>query len=163
MSTEDRAIGRRKWQCSYRWEDLRAYRTCNSRSLNRPKCFSTRWCTTSASFPLTSWKHSSAGCVQPSRNLRCRMVFIPTQIVNFGFVPHHMRVLVVGVVSLFWSTFPSPCFCAEVLVVLMVIPSDTYLSLANSSSQNEEGDASSVIQAGLPPAHDKTLLANGGE
>ncbi|KAK0438552.1 hypothetical protein EV421DRAFT_950656 [Armillaria borealis] len=30
-------------------------------------------------------------------------VFIPTQIINFALVPHHMRFVVVSVVSLFWS------------------------------------------------------------
>jgi len=34
-------------------------------------------------------------------------VFIPTQIVNFAFVPHHLRFVVVGVVSLFWNTYLS--------------------------------------------------------
>ncbi|KAI0810770.1 hypothetical protein BC629DRAFT_1589528 [Irpex lacteus] len=34
-------------------------------------------------------------------------VFIPTQIINFAFVPHHLRVLVVGVVSLFWTNAES--------------------------------------------------------
>ncbi|KAF7796062.1 hypothetical protein EIP86_007233 [Pleurotus ostreatoroseus] len=46
--------------------------------------------------------------------LRNWLVFIPTQLVNFSIVPPHMRVLVVGVVSLFWNT---------------------YLSLANARSQ----------------------------
>lgn len=31
-------------------------------------------------------------------------VFIPTQIINFALVPHHLRFVVVSVVSLFWST-----------------------------------------------------------
>ncbi|KIP02680.1 hypothetical protein PHLGIDRAFT_32113 [Phlebiopsis gigantea 11061_1 CR5-6] len=35
------------------------------------------------------------------------MVFVPTQLINFGFVPHHLRVLTVGVVSLFWNTYLS--------------------------------------------------------
>ncbi|GJE89439.1 Mpv17/PMP22 family protein [Phanerochaete sordida] len=46
--------------------------------------------------------------------LRNWMVFIPTQLVNFAFVPHHLRVLTVGIVSLFWNT---------------------YLSMVNNSSQ----------------------------
>ena len=33
------------------------------------------------------------------------MVFIPTQLINFAIVPHHLRVLTVGVVSLFWSEY----------------------------------------------------------
>ncbi|KAG5636700.1 hypothetical protein H0H81_007129 [Sphagnurus paluster] len=32
-------------------------------------------------------------------------VFLPTQIINFAFVPHHLRFVVVSVVSLFWSTY----------------------------------------------------------
>lgn len=32
-----------------------------------------------------------------------RGVFVPTQIINFAIVPHHLRFLVVSVVSLFWS------------------------------------------------------------
>lgn len=34
---------------------------------------------------------------------RIRAVFVPTQIINFAFVPHHLRFVVVSVVSLFWS------------------------------------------------------------
>jgi protein Mpv17 len=34
-------------------------------------------------------------------------VFIPTQIINFALVPHHLRFFVVGVVSLFWNTYLS--------------------------------------------------------
>ncbi|KAK7693273.1 hypothetical protein QCA50_002840 [Cerrena zonata] len=34
-------------------------------------------------------------------------VFIPTQVINFAFVPHHLRFVVVGVVSLFWNTYLS--------------------------------------------------------
>ncbi|KAK0492240.1 hypothetical protein EDD18DRAFT_1183503 [Armillaria luteobubalina] len=34
-------------------------------------------------------------------------VFIPTQIINFALVPHHMRFVVVSVVSLFWNTYLS--------------------------------------------------------
>jgi len=34
-------------------------------------------------------------------------VFIPTQIINFSIVPHHLRFVVVGVVSLFWNTYLS--------------------------------------------------------
>lgn len=37
--------------------------------------------------------------------LRNWAVFIPTQIINFAIVPHHLRFFVVGVVSLFWSAF----------------------------------------------------------
>ncbi|OAX36120.1 hypothetical protein K503DRAFT_802292 [Rhizopogon vinicolor AM-OR11-026] len=45
-------------------------------------------------------------------------VFIPTQIINFAIVPHHLRFVVVSVVSLFWNT---------------------YLSAINASSQHQEG------------------------
>ncbi|EKM57295.1 uncharacterized protein PHACADRAFT_254989 [Phanerochaete carnosa HHB-10118-sp] len=51
--------------------------------------------------------------------MRNWMVFIPTQLVNFGLVPHHLRVLTVGVVSLFWNT---------------------YLSIVNSGSQASSED-----------------------
>jgi protein Mpv17 len=34
-------------------------------------------------------------------------VFIPTQIINFGLVPNHLRFVVVSVVSLFWNTYLS--------------------------------------------------------
>ncbi|KIJ64164.1 hypothetical protein HYDPIDRAFT_132794 [Hydnomerulius pinastri MD-312] len=34
-------------------------------------------------------------------------VFIPTQIINFAIVPHHLRFVVVSVVSLFWNTYLS--------------------------------------------------------
>ncbi|KAI9457360.1 hypothetical protein HD554DRAFT_2142833 [Boletus coccyginus] len=34
-------------------------------------------------------------------------VFIPTQIINFAIVPHHLRFGVVSVVSLFWNTYLS--------------------------------------------------------
>jgi protein Mpv17 len=37
--------------------------------------------------------------------LRNWAVFGPAQVVNFAVVPHHLRVLSIGVVSLFWSTF----------------------------------------------------------
>ncbi|KAG1729961.1 uncharacterized protein EDB91DRAFT_1252840 [Suillus paluster] len=44
-------------------------------------------------------------------------VFIPTQIINFAIVPHHLQFVVVSVVSLFWNT---------------------YLSAVNASSQHQE-------------------------
>ncbi|KAL0068096.1 Protein required for ethanol metabolism [Marasmius tenuissimus] len=34
-------------------------------------------------------------------------VFVPTQIINFALVPHHLRFVVVSVVSLFWNTYLS--------------------------------------------------------
>ncbi|GLB38070.1 putative peroxisomal membrane protein PXMP2 4 family protein [Lyophyllum shimeji] len=34
-------------------------------------------------------------------------VFLPTQIINFALVPHHLRFVVVSVVSLFWNTYLS--------------------------------------------------------
>ncbi|KAG6807601.1 hypothetical protein H0H92_006959 [Tricholoma furcatifolium] len=34
-------------------------------------------------------------------------VFLPTQIINFAVVPHHLRFVVVSVVSLFWNTYLS--------------------------------------------------------
>ncbi|KAJ7193011.1 hypothetical protein GGX14DRAFT_479201 [Mycena pura] len=39
--------------------------------------------------------------------LRNWCVFVPTQIINFWFVPPHLRFLVVSVVSLFWNTYLS--------------------------------------------------------
>ncbi|TFK18050.1 hypothetical protein FA15DRAFT_604050 [Coprinopsis marcescibilis] len=47
-------------------------------------------------------------------------VFIPTQLVNFTIVPPHLRMVTVGVVSLFWNT---------------------YLSAANASAQRALADA----------------------
>ena len=37
-----------------------------------------------------------------------RGVFIPTQVVNFRFVPPHLRFVTVSVVALFWSTSARP-------------------------------------------------------
>ena len=34
-------------------------------------------------------------------------VFIPTQLINFTLVPPHLRMVTVGVVSLFWNTYLS--------------------------------------------------------
>ncbi|KAG9310771.1 hypothetical protein JVU11DRAFT_8620 [Chiua virens] len=34
-------------------------------------------------------------------------VFVPTQLINFALVPHHLRFGVVSVVSLFWNTYLS--------------------------------------------------------
>ncbi|KAG5719401.1 Protein SYM1 [Termitomyces sp. T112] len=34
-------------------------------------------------------------------------VFLPTQIINFAIVPHHLRFVFVSVVSLFWNTYLS--------------------------------------------------------
>ncbi|KAF7971193.1 hypothetical protein HWV62_21874 [Athelia sp. TMB] len=39
--------------------------------------------------------------------LRNWCVFVPTQIINFALVPHHLRFVVVSVVSLFWNTYLS--------------------------------------------------------
>ncbi|KZP28747.1 hypothetical protein FIBSPDRAFT_1039477 [Athelia psychrophila] len=40
--------------------------------------------------------------------LRNWCVFVPTQIINFALVPHHLRFVVVSVVSLFWSAYWAP-------------------------------------------------------
>ncbi|KAG6825856.1 hypothetical protein H0H93_000221, partial [Arthromyces matolae] len=34
-------------------------------------------------------------------------VFIPAQLINFSLVPHHLRFVFVGFVSLFWNTYLS--------------------------------------------------------
>jgi len=66
-------------------------------------------------------------------------VFIPTQIINFAFVPPHLRFLVVSVVSLFWSTSPS-IFCNTTRFNFSLFP-DTYLSVANAQQKSlEAGD-----------------------
>ena len=39
--------------------------------------------------------------------LRNWAVFIPVQVINFAIVPHHLRFVVVSVVSLFWNTYLS--------------------------------------------------------
>ena len=72
------------------------------------------------------------------------MVFIPTQVINFAFVPHHLRVLTVGVVSLFWSTcfFLGSLFCGHAdgqSVLTQCDCADTYLSMVNNASQ-QHGD-----------------------
>ncbi|KAI5985734.1 hypothetical protein EDD15DRAFT_2388216 [Pisolithus albus] len=48
----------------------------------------------------------SGATYQPTL-IRNWMVFIPTQIINFSIVPHHLRFVVVSVVSLFWNTYLS--------------------------------------------------------
>ncbi|KAL0958797.1 hypothetical protein HGRIS_014117 [Hohenbuehelia grisea] len=53
-------------------------------------------------------------------------VFIPTQIINFTIVPHHLRFLVVSVVGLFWNT---------------------YLSMANAREQAAEAEAAATPKA----------------
>ncbi|KAI0344924.1 hypothetical protein BDW22DRAFT_1353736 [Trametopsis cervina] len=57
-------------------------------------------------------------------------VFIPTQLVNFAIVPPHLRVLVVGVVSLFWNT---------------------YLSIANAQSE-QAVEVAETLELGDDPA-----------
>ncbi|KAF5335476.1 hypothetical protein D9611_012197 [Ephemerocybe angulata] len=39
--------------------------------------------------------------------LRNWAVFVPTQIVNFTLIPPHLRMVTIGVVSLFWNTYLS--------------------------------------------------------
>ena len=58
-------------------------------------------------------------------------MFIPTQIINFAIVPHHMRFVVVGVVSLFWSKW---CHLMS-FRVRSSPPLDTYLSAVNARAQ----------------------------
>ncbi|KAI0691265.1 hypothetical protein BC835DRAFT_1407297 [Cytidiella melzeri] len=48
-------------------------------------------------------------------------VFVPTQIVNFALVPPHLRVLVVGVVSLFWNTYLSIANAASEKAVVQIV------------------------------------------
>ncbi|THU87582.1 hypothetical protein K435DRAFT_804193 [Dendrothele bispora CBS 962.96] len=55
--------------------------------------------------------------VPPATLIRNWGVFVPTQIINFSIVPHHLRFVVVSVVSLFWNT---------------------YLSIANARTQHEQ-------------------------
>ena len=46
--------------------------------------------------------------LSPQPNLlpyACRVVYTPTQIINFALVPPQFRYVFVSVVSLFWSTF----------------------------------------------------------
>ena len=84
-----------------------------------------------------------------------RCVFIPTQIINFGFIPPHLRFVFVGFVSLCWSRYLHPPFRFKPKIFSGVIwrnvifmdhyfivhthtyahllpPLDTYLSAANS-------------------------------
>jgi hypothetical protein len=44
-----------------------------------------------------------------------RTVFIPTQIINFAFVPPHLGFVFVGIVSLFWSMYFSFLFDIKIL------------------------------------------------
>ncbi|RPD60697.1 hypothetical protein L227DRAFT_525207 [Lentinus tigrinus ALCF2SS1-6] len=44
-------------------------------------------------------------------------VFIPTQIVNFAVVPHHLRFITIGVVSLFWNAYLSAVNAAKQLEI----------------------------------------------
>ncbi|KAG6333979.1 hypothetical protein ID866_5115, partial [Astraeus odoratus] len=56
-----------------------------------------------------------SGAVEPTTDLQAYeptlirnwAVFIPTQVINFALVPHHLRFVVVSVVSLFWNTYLS--------------------------------------------------------
>lgn len=51
-----------------------------------------------------------------------RGLFIPAQIVNFTFVPSHLRFFFVGIVSLCWSEFSSCCFTSCVCGVSLPSP-----------------------------------------
>ncbi|KAF8647545.1 hypothetical protein AX16_006634 [Volvariella volvacea WC 439] len=54
--------------------------------------------------------HEAAGRIQENyvpTLIRNWGVFIPTQIINFAIIPHHLRFVTVSVVSLFWNTYLS--------------------------------------------------------
>ncbi|THU91587.1 hypothetical protein K435DRAFT_780632 [Dendrothele bispora CBS 962.96] len=55
-------------------------------------------------------------------------VFVPTQIINFSIVPHHLRFVVVSVVSLFWNT---------------------YLSIANARTKQEQESLEAAAESEL--------------
>lgn len=59
----------------------------------------------------------------------CRVVYIPTQIINFAIVPPQFRYVFVSVVSLVWSTSIVPLWrcLTESLIAI-----DTYLSFVNA-------------------------------
>lgn len=63
-----------------------------------------------------------------------RAVFVPTQIINFAFVPHHLRVLTIGVVSLFWSASSSLIKLSSCRLTLCPWI-DTYLSMVNNGTK----------------------------
>ncbi|KAF8153420.1 hypothetical protein B0H34DRAFT_784481 [Crassisporium funariophilum] len=60
--------------------------------------------------------------------LRNWAVYIPTQLINFSLVPPHLRFVVVSVVSLFWNT---------------------YLSASNASHERAQAEAAAVDQEKL--------------
>ncbi len=62
-----------------------------------------------------------------------RGVFIPTQIVNFALVPHHLRFVTIGVVSLFWS---ASLHCPILSLFWRTDDTDAYLTDAYLSSVN---------------------------
>jgi len=66
-----------------------------------------------------------------------RVVYIPTQVINFAVVPPHLRFVFVGVVSLFWSTFlPRPLFpFRRDPEPFPFVPPDTYLSAVNAKER----------------------------
>ena len=63
-------------------------------------------------------------------------VFVPTQLINFSLVPPHLRMVTVGVVSLFWSTSHWNLAYSPVTSHLQSASLiDTYLSAANAAAQ----------------------------
>lgn len=67
---------------------------------------------------------------QPDQ-LHCsqRMVYTPTQVINFALVPPQFRFVFVGVVSLMWSMSPEPLWEHRTDSPSMI---DTYLSVLNA-------------------------------
>ncbi|KAI0758688.1 hypothetical protein C8Q74DRAFT_1388179 [Fomes fomentarius] len=64
------------------------------------------------------------GLIPISQHLSVDMaVFIQTQIVNFALVPHHLRFVTIGVVSLFWTSHPlrPPAKCNVLTTLLCAV------------------------------------------
>lgn len=79
---------------------------------------------------------TTASCPELDSSPPIRSVFVPTQIINFWFVPPHLRFLVVSVVSLFWSKSPELPMFPLLLTIHFLCP-DTYLSVANSMAKKQ--------------------------
>lgn len=72
---------------------------------------------------------------------KLRIVYIPTQILNFALIPPHLRAVFVSSVSVFWSTPISFTITCRKLKM----SSDAYLSASNASHQAPRGTVPSPV------------------